>query len=119
MPREESRDEDETQGEYYVLMERINAVVEESVCFAQQVVDQHNSSQTVVEVSTERAISELGLFTVFVADAENQVVQNCCGGAFQRVKRASSDEGGICAGHGFLDVVPVDDDCLLSVEKSG
>ena len=38
--------------------------------------------------------------------ADEEKILNWCCGSFQRMKKAGSNEGGICAGHGYLDVFP-------------
>mmetsp|Transcript_4797 Transcript_4797/g.11799 ORF Transcript_4797/g.11799 Transcript_4797/m.11799 type:complete len:1093 (+) Transcript_4797:168-3446(+) len=86
-------------GEYYVLMRKINALEEKNFAFF--------GGDRVLEHAA--GIAEIGAFTVFFADPATSSTGrelNLSSTAFQRVKHANSNEGGICAGHGFLDIPP-------------
>jgi len=54
--------------------------------------------------SAERkhAVSELGIFAALLAVGDQELL-NTVGGAMLRTKDASSNEGGVCAGHGVID----------------
>jgi len=83
-------------GEHYILMRKIK-----SIPFAAELLTKNGEIK-----SCPQTISELGLFSVFCADGrnENEVNElvNKVAGSFIRTKLATSEEGGVCSGFGFL-----------------
>ncbi|CAD7954197.1 unnamed protein product [Amoebophrya sp. A25] len=103
---------------YYILMKKIETIPEPNVLF---LTDEGASFKA-------DAVTEVGLFSVFFRDPEDIKLEedstnslnkkhfvppqgeiNEMVGIFQRAKRSSSDEGGICAGHGFLDLMDLEE----------
>jgi hypothetical protein len=54
------------------------------------------------ELKNSLAISELGIYSVFIAD-DSKVIENTQGGYLLRTKVSDSDEGGVAAGYAVLD----------------
>lgn len=81
--------------EQYVLMEKILAPGLPTMLLTSR-----NSTPC---QACQMCISELGIFTAYLACGSTGEVLNTVGGAFLRTKRACSNEGGVCVGAGVLD----------------
>ena len=75
----------------YVLMQRIRPPVLRATLLREGLV-----------LPDQEVLSELGIFSTFLRDGDN-VVLNAEGGSLLRTKQASSDEGGVAAGFAVLD----------------
>lgn len=84
---------DATDGERgaYVLMQRIRPPVQRATLLREGMMSED-----------QEVLSELGIFSTFLRDGEN-VVLNAEGGSLLRTKQATSDEGGVAAGFAVLD----------------
>lgn len=95
---------DDEEKAAYIIMDRIVPPSEKTYFFTQDTVIELPGSEMFESSLNLLGVSELGAYSVIVADHEKEYV-NKCGGLLLRTKAEGVEDGGVCSGVAFLNSI--------------